>query len=193
MAELSVRLLGAETWPAYEALIQKHNGVWEGCWCMGFHRSTQPAYDSVEQRRAHKKELVRCGEARAALVFEDETAVGWCQFGRFSELTAARKFKRHYQSGLTHEPDWVITCFFVDRHKRGRGVASRALDGALEVIAREGGGLVEAYPEDIEGRSGKGQFTPLGTLPMFARRGFEKQRPVSMHHWVMTKTVLPRT
>ena len=33
----------------------------------------------------------------------------------------------------------------------------------------------------------------LGTMAMFERRGFEKQRPVSMHNWVVTKQVEPRS
>ncbi|MBS1706026.1 MAG: GNAT family N-acetyltransferase [Armatimonadetes bacterium] len=191
MGELVVCELNAATWPAYEALLVKHNGIWGGCWCMEFQRKRAEKYATVDAKIQDKRELVAAGEARAALVFDGETAVGWCQFGRGHDLTAKRKFKRHYEKDLVTEPDWRITCFFVDRHNRGRGIANLALDGALAAIAREGGGLVEAYPESIEGRKVKGTFIYLGTVPMFERRGFAPQRQVAMHHWVMTKVVEP--
>ena len=107
--------------------------------------------------------------------------------------SSKRKFKRHYEKGIITEPDWRITCFFVDRNYRGQGIANIALDAALDTIAEEGGGLVEAYPEITEGRTVKGTFIYLGTMAMFERRGFEKQRPVSMHNWVVTKQVEPRS
>ena len=33
----AVRALGAATWPDFARLVERHNGVWGGCWCMGFH------------------------------------------------------------------------------------------------------------------------------------------------------------
>ena len=193
MSELVVRTLDASTWAAYEALLTKHNGIWGGCWCMEFQRDRQEKYNCVEEKKCDKRNLVLQGKARAALVFDGDLAVGWCQFGPGRDLTAKRKFKRHYEKGIVTEPDWRITCFFVDRNYRGQGIANIALDAALDTIAEEGGGLVEAYPEITEGRTVKGTFIYLGTMAMFERRGFTKQRPVSMHNWVVTKQVEPRS
>jgi len=158
---------------------------------MGFQKSCSPNYDSVDEKREHKRRLVQLGEAQAAVVFDHDLAVGWCQFGQSRDLSPSRKFRRRYLAELVTVPDWHITCFFVDRDFRGQGVASHALDGALSLIAQSGGGLVEAYPEAVEGRSVKGTFIPLGTVTMFERRGFARQRQVALHHWVMTKTVEP--
>ncbi|MCW6159278.1 MAG: hypothetical protein LVQ63_07370 [Thermoplasmatales archaeon] len=41
---------------------------------------------------------------------------------------------------------WRITCFFVDTSHRHKCLAKMALDGALEGVTGDGGGLVEAYP-----------------------------------------------
>lgn len=40
MAEHVIKPLAPETWDAYAALIEKHNGVWGGCWCSWFHPDT---------------------------------------------------------------------------------------------------------------------------------------------------------
>ena len=184
-----VKALTPETWPAYAELIERHNGVWGGCWCMGFHEGTPEETDQSICKRDRKFRRVCNGDAHAAVVFDGDIAVGWCAYGRSREIRPQNKFKRKYLPGVEQEPDWKISCFFVDKRYRGKGVSSLALDGALALIAQEGGGLVEAYPEVVEGRKLNGTFICLGTVPMFERRGFVAQRQVAMHHWVMTLAV----
>jgi GNAT superfamily N-acetyltransferase len=131
---------------------------------------------------------VREGRAHAALVYDDTTCVGWCQFGSPDELPRIKN-KRAYLETPADPPDWRITCFFVDKAYRGRGVAARALEGALLQIARLGGGTVESYPELVEARSVAGAFLHNGTVPMFERSGFERTRPIGKHRWVVTEVV----
>jgi len=44
-----------------------------------------------------------------------------------------------------------------------------------------GGGAVESYPEDAQGRSVAGAFLYNATLAMFERRGFERARRLGKH------------
>jgi hypothetical protein len=37
MSEYAIQPLDAATWDAFVHLAQKHNGVWNGCWCTWFH------------------------------------------------------------------------------------------------------------------------------------------------------------
>ena len=90
-------------------------------------------------------------------------------------------------------PDWRITCFYVGKGYRKRGVANLALADALAEIENRGGGVVEAYPEDVEGRKTSSSFLHGGTLRMFEREGFARVRRLGMHHWVVTRTVLKKT
>lgn len=191
MPEFTIRALSPETWPAYLDLIERHGGIWGGCWCMAFHPEGIQNGETADQRKCAKECRVQEARAHAAIVFAGEEAVGWCQFGPAPEIAPQNKFKRRYLPELEAEPDWRISCFFVDRRFRGQGVASLALDGALRMIAELGGGLVEAYPEAIEGRKIDGRYIYLGTEPMFIKRGFARQRQVSMHNWVMVKHVDP--
>jgi hypothetical protein len=34
---LRARPLDESTWSGFAQLVERHNGVWGGCWCMGFH------------------------------------------------------------------------------------------------------------------------------------------------------------
>jgi GNAT superfamily N-acetyltransferase len=176
------------SWRDFARLVEKHNGVWGGCWCMSFHLEDGFKGKTVAQVRSMKEQRVRKGRAHAALVYDGPTAVGWCQFGPTAELPRI-KHKKRYLEGLTDLPDWRITCFFVDRDHRGQGVAAAALRGALLEIARLGGGTVESYPEDVRGRKTSGSFLYNATLAMFEREGFRRSRRLGMHHWVVTKVV----
>jgi GNAT superfamily N-acetyltransferase len=139
MAGFSVKPLDESTWPAFARLVERHNGIWGGCWCMSFHAEGVGRGKTAAQNRSEKESRVREGGAHAALVHDGTTCVGWCQFGPTAELPRIKN-RRAYQDGLTALPDWRITCFFVDKSYRGKGVASLALEGALREIARLGGG-----------------------------------------------------
>ena len=188
MTHFSVRPLDETTWPDFARLVEKHNGVWGGCWCMAFHSEGVGRHKTVAQNRSEKKRRVQEGRAHAALVYDGSTSVGWCQFGPIDELPRI-KHGRAYRDGLTDLPDWRITCFFVDREYRHKAVASVALKGALREIARFGGGTVESYPEDVEGRSVSASFLHNGTVSMFEREGFRRTRRLGKNHWVVTKVV----
>jgi GNAT superfamily N-acetyltransferase len=183
--------LNDASWPGFAELVERHNGVWGGCWCMAFHPEGVGRDKSPQQNRAEKQCRVREGRAHAALVLDGPTCVGWCQFGSPDELPRIKN-KRDYSDGLAVLPDWRITCFFVDKAYRGQGVAAAALTGALDEIARLGGGTVESYPEDVEGRSVSGSFLHNATVPLFERNGFERTRRLGKNRWVVTKVVPPR-
>jgi GNAT superfamily N-acetyltransferase len=188
MADFQVKPLNASTWPDFARLVERHNGVWGGCWCMGFHEEGVGRGKTAAQNRAEKEARVRQGRAHASLVYDGAACVGWCQCGPPEELPRI-KHRRAYLEGARTLPDWRITCFFVDRAYRRRGVASAALAGALDEIARLGGGTVESYPEDLEGRSTSASFLYSGTVAMFERHGFERVRQLGTHHWVVARVV----
>ena len=186
--DFRVRALDASTWPDFAALVERHNGVWGGCWCLGFHPESADRGRTVALNRADKECRVREGRAHAALVYDAATCVGWCQFGSPVEITRI-KHRKEYEASLVTLPDWRITCFFVDKGYRRRGVAAAGLAAALAEIGRLGGGTVESYPEDVEGRSVSGSFLNNATLAMFESQGFERTRRLGKNHWVVTKTI----
>jgi hypothetical protein len=179
--------LTGETWPVFARLVEAHRGVWGGCWCLGFHAERNAAGDPAE-RRQMKEDKVRRGAAHAALVLDGEDCVGWAQFGSPAELPTIKN-RKAYDAGVQALPDWRVTCFFVANGARRAGVAARALEGALELIAAAGGGVVEGYPEAIEGQKTSAAFLWGGTVGMFTRAGFVAERKIGLHRWVMRSEV----
>jgi GNAT superfamily N-acetyltransferase len=92
-------------------------------------------------------------------------------------------------------PDFRITCIFVDRRYRRRGVAALALQGALDLIAKAGGGVVEGYPHDMskqpEGKKVSSSFLYNGTRRMYEEAGFTYDRSKGQKNCVMTRMVAP--
>ncbi len=187
---LTSKPLSPQTWPAFARLVEKHNGIFGGCWCISFHLGPDDRKRTGSEYRSMKETRVREGRAHAALVFDGPNAVGWCQFGPTSELPNIRS-RKAYEEGSPELPDWRITCFFIDRERRGEGIANFALDGALREIARLGGGTVEAYPENVVGRKVSRSFLCSGTLGMFEKAGFAKTRKIAMHRWVVVRKIPP--
>jgi GNAT superfamily N-acetyltransferase len=186
----TIKPLSAETWEAYAALAEKHNGVWGGCFCTWFHprRKAEGLEDVVEAGRPYKELLVREGRAHAALVFDGDAAVAWCQYGTPEELPNIYH-RREYLAGLEQAPDYRTTCFFVDRDYRRKGLALVALQGALELIAKEGGGVVEGYPQDTPGQKTSASFLYSATRTVFEEAGFEYERAKGTKNCVMRTTV----
>lgn len=186
MPAFTTQPLSPSTWPDFAALVERHDGVWGGCWCMEFHPEGK---ERGAHRRAQKEQRVRQGTAHAALVYDEAgTCIGWCQFGPPEELPRI-KHLRVYSEGAFAPPQWRITCFFVDKAYRGQGVSSAALAGALEQIALLGGGVVESYPEDVTDRKVSAAFLYNSRLSMFERQGFERVRRLGKSHWVVAKVV----
>ena len=186
MTRFSTRPLDVDTWPAFAELVERNNGVWGGCWCMGFHEEA-----FAGDPRTNKERRVRDGTTHAALVFDGDECVGWCQFGSPDELPRI-KLKRAYEAGADAPPDWRITCFFTGKGHRKQGVSAAALKGALIEIARLGGGVVESMPEDVTGRKVSGSFLHNGTLALFEGAGFVPVRRLGKDRWLVSRKVRAR-
>jgi GNAT superfamily N-acetyltransferase len=173
--------LSTKTWSDFLRLFSQGNG-WDHCCCMHFQRPRplpKSAWLPTRSQRAvrnrrQKRELVEGGHAHGILVYAKGEPVGWCQFGLREELPRidhARKYRALARNRTA--PLWRITCFAVLKPFRRLGVATIALEAALKAIARQGGGLVEAYPLDWWLPRAFGNESTHGTVSMFTKAGFQ--------------------
>jgi hypothetical protein len=182
MSDYPVRALTPETWDAFARMMERHNGVFGGCWCTWFQTMPAEKERTYEANRSLKQRLVDEGRAHAALVFDEDEAVAWCQFGSPEELPNIYH-RKQYEAELDVLPDYRITCIFVDKKHRRSGLTEVALRGALELISQAGGGIVEGYPHDTDGK--KTSVLYNGTRGLFERVGFSYVRPKGMKNCVM--------
>lgn len=146
-----------------------------------------------------KKQLVTDGEAHAALVVrqgeDGEEAVAWAQYGSPDELPNIHHRKQYLKdlsAAGENEPDYRITCIFVDKRFRGHGLVTAALHGALDLIARAGGGIIEGYPHiPRTDKPTSSSFFYNGTRAVYERAGFEFIRAKGLRNPVMRRAVQP--
>lgn len=187
-----IQALTPETWPAFEDLVARHNGIFSGCWCIYFHPDCAERGQGYEGNRVLKKRLVEEGAAHAALVMDGDEAVGWAEYGTPTELPGIHH-RAQYDKEKKTDPDWRITCIFIDRRHRRRGVTELAIRGALDLIAESGGGVVEGYPHDLTDVTKKmsSSFLYNSTRHLYERLGFTYVRPKGLRNCVMSIEVAP--
>ena len=99
----------------------------------------------------------------------------WCQYGTPEELPNIHH-RKEWSRASYGSPDYRITCLFVDRQYRRKGVAAIAV-GALELIAAGGRwprGVVPARPG---GKKTSASFLYNATRTMYEQAGFSYERP----------------
>lgn len=115
--------------------------------------------------------LVRKGPPPGLLAYADDEAVGWCALAPREDYE--RLSRSRVLAAVDEAPVWSVTCFFVRRDWRRRGVTVALLDGALRWVAGQGGSIVEGYPHDTEGDQPP-VFVFHGLLSAFRRAGFRE-------------------
>src|SRR5438105_3930848 len=182
----TTRELSMKTWPDFVRLFSQGSG-WDFCQCMHFHRPRSLPRDQWLRTRAErgvrnrrqKRALVEKGCAHGILVYAKGEPIGWCQYGPREELPRVDHTQKY--RGLVPEDGkerlYRITCFVVDKQHRRRGVASIALNAALEAIRKKGGGLVEAYP--VSKTDQGSNYMYCGTVRMFEKAGFKTIAPLA--------------
>ncbi|HEX6151502.1 GNAT family N-acetyltransferase [Nocardioides sp.] len=188
-ADYTTQPLTPSTWDDFAELVEANNGVWGGCWCMGFHPEGVGAGHTREGNREAKREHTRRGSVHQVLVYAGTSCVGWCQYGSPAELPNIKN-QAAYEREAVSLPDWRIGCIFTGSKHRGQGVARAAVAGALEAIRAAGGGVVEAYPEQTTDRKEqRGSYLHTGPEELFSEFGFVRDRRIVKWRWVMRTEV----
>lgn len=51
----TIKPLSPDTWDLFEALVERHNGIFGGCWCVAFHAERDNHVPGYDGNRALKK------------------------------------------------------------------------------------------------------------------------------------------
>ncbi len=190
--QYDLKELNSQTWTDFEKLAPQQGQ----CWCMYYHRA-RPVTQGMTREQAtarnkkDKKTLVKNGKSRAVLVYDGENLAGWCQYGLKEELPridAGRNYKK-LEPLPSDQKLWRITCFYVDKNYRKKGVARTALRGAIESIKNQGGGIVEAYPVVSTKMAAVPEWLWFGTPRMFLREKFKQVAPLGTSLALMRRTI----
>jgi GNAT superfamily N-acetyltransferase len=182
-AGLAIRPLTDELWPAFTELFGA-NGACGGCWCMLW-RVAARDWDGRKgaPNRAAMRRLVRRGPPPGVLALEGERAIGWCAVAprsAYPRLASSRVLRP-----IDERPVWSVSCLFVARNRRRRGVSAALLRGAAEHARACGATVLEGYPVVPGQRAVADVFAWTGTLRAFEAAGF-----TIVHRWKETRPIV---
>ncbi len=166
--EYDVRPLTPDLLPALDDLFGQ-KGPASRCWCMYWRIGTEYHKRPRQENKAAFSELVKSGPPPGLLAFDGDLAVGWCQLTPRADLPWLDRAWRLERVDDT--PVWSISCFYVRKGYRKKGVTSALISAALHAARRAGAPALEAYPLDAE-------LTPstshTGYVSTFKRHGFKE-------------------
>lgn len=176
--ELQVRPLTAGLWPALEDLFGTL-GACNGCWCMYWRIGAAYRKRPRTRNRADFQAVVKQGPPPGLLAFEGDLAVGWCQLTPREVLAHIEHVWRLRR--VDEVPVWCVSCFYVRKSHRRRGVSLALIEAAARYAKRAGAAALEAYPLD---RRVSPSSTSTGFASTFVKAGFKEmarhspERPV---------------
>lgn len=168
---LSLTPVKPADWPIVEMLFGP-NGAAGGCWCQWWRvekgGKSWEACKGATNRSALKAQI-ESGLVHAILALRGRTPVGWCCVGPredFPRLRKSRMARAHETTGA-----WVVSCLFVTRGERGKGVGNRLVEAATALAFKRRASEVQAYPAPInEGARSVDVFAWTGVPAMFPRK-----------------------
>lgn len=165
--QFAVHPLTPDRLPALEDLFGAQGPV-SRCWCMYWRIGNDYRKRPGEMNKATFCDLVKDGPPPGLLAYDGDLAVGWCQLTPRQALPWLEQTWRLKR--VDDLPVWSLSCFYVRKGYRKRGVTSALLAAALEAAERAGAPALEAYPLDEK-------LTPsasgTGYLSTFLRAGFK--------------------
>ncbi len=185
---LTHQALTEENWKDFRQLFGKHKGVRGGCWC-SFYLAYASEYAKLDRddRYAHHKVAVEKHGPTGILLYDGDLPVGWAQVAKGDVLKRLNR-NREYKKLNRPSPEtiWRISCVFVDKDHRKKGIAKQAVLQAIEYARKQGGGLMEVAPFDFEGGDPK-RFHHNGSVAFYEELGFKKVTRLGKNEVLMEK------
>ena len=159
-----------DRWADVEELFGER-GACGGCWCMYWRlpRSEWTAAKGLKNKASLRK-LVSSNQLPGVLAYNGSEPIGWCAIAPrevFSGLSRSRVLKP-----VDDRPVWSITCLFVKKPYRRRGVSVRLIEAAVEFARKRGAQIVEGYPTAPTMEKTPDPFVYMGVPSAFSAAGF---------------------
>ena len=190
---LHYKSLTAETWEDFERLFGE-KGTCGGCWCMLWRlkRSTFEKQKGEQNKKA-MHDLVLSGKEPGILIYIDDKAIGWCALSErenYPALERSRILKK-----VDEQKVWSISCFFIEKSFRRKGVSAFLLKFAIDFCQSKGGTILEGYPVEPKKDRMPAVFAWTGIASAYLKAGFKEvarrseTRPV-MRYYIQGSNLL---
>lgn len=180
---MKFQALNKETWQDLQILFGE-KGACGGCWCM-YWRLTHKKFQEnkgLKNKRSFNN-LINDHYHLGILAYDNDIPVGWCSISPKTELPrlkTSRLFKNTEDSTKT----WSITCLYIHKDHRRKGLSSRMISAACKYAFENGASAVEAYPI-LPKKEMAPAFAWVGFSDSFRKAEFEEVTRVSETRCIM--------
>lgn len=162
--------LTGNTWPSLETLFGE-KGACGGCWCMTW-RLKSKDYERLKgagNKRAFKR-LATSGHSLGIIATIAGDPVAWCSVSPRDELV--RLENSRILSRIDENPVWSITCLFIKKEYRRKGLSAKLISAAADYAKSKGATIVEGYPVLPKKQPIPDVFAFTGVASAFLEAGF---------------------
>jgi GNAT superfamily N-acetyltransferase len=169
---LSFKPVTPSRWADLEELFGER-GACGGCWCM-FWRVPRKQFESQKgtRNRLALKKIVETNRRPGILAYKGKEVIGWCAVAPRTEYVALERSR--ILQPVDNQPVWSISCLFVKKPYRRRGVSAQLLRAAAEFAIRRGAKIVEGYPTEPNSENMADPFLWHGVSSAFIAAGFKE-------------------
>jgi GNAT superfamily N-acetyltransferase len=179
--KLTVRPLTPDLWPQFEALFGRV-GACNGCWCMYWRIGGSYSQRPREKNKSAFKAIVKRGPPPGLLAFDGDKAIGWAQLTPRSALPHLDHGR--FTQRIDAVPVWSLSCFFIHKGCRGKGVMTALLKAAIDHSKTMKVPALEAYPIKTDTKRGNAVMY-TGAASSFTRAGFKTVALPAAHRPLM--------
>jgi GNAT superfamily N-acetyltransferase len=164
--------LTADRWADFETLFGER-GACGGCWCT-FWRQPRSAFDENkgDGNRRLMLRLVSDGPPPGLLGYLGGEPVGWCAVAPREEYPALARSR--ILQPVDDKPVWSVSCLFVRKDRRRKGLSVQLLRAAVGHVKAQGGTVVEGYPVEPKKDDVPAAFAWTGLAAAFRAAGFRE-------------------
>ena len=161
-----------ERWKDFEKLFGK-NGACAGCWCM-FWRIKRKDYEAQkgDGNKKAMKNFIHSGGIPGVLAYYNNEPVGWCSVAKREEFPGLENSR--ILKPVDDKPVWAVSCFFIRKDFRNKGVSVELLKAAAKFVKSRKGRILEGYPNEPKKGNMPPAFAWHGLASAFKQAGFKE-------------------
>ena len=168
---LVCRPLTPDRWADFETLVGER-GACGGCWCT-FWRQPRSAFNENKGLGNRRIMLGIVNDGPPGILgYLGGEPVAWCAVAPREDYPALGRSR--ILQPVDDKPVWSVSCLFVRKDQRMKGLSVRLLRAAVEHVKSQGGTVVEGYPVEPKTDAMPAAFAWTGLASAFRAAGFRE-------------------
>lgn len=125
-----------------------------------------------EGNRKSMQHLAQSKRALGVLAYEGTNPIGWCAVAPREDYPALSRSR--VLKPIDDKPVWSVSCFFIDKAHRKKGLSTKLLEAAVTYAKSQGAKIVEGYPVEPVKDNYPAVYAWVGLAKTFKKTKFKE-------------------